>query len=436
MEMTVDPPAPDEDNKLNSSIKEARLSVALIELHRGDHTNLKQAAIACRVPYGTLHNCFKGLHKAAVDAHDNKKHLGNEQTQVLIDWCKHYVQMGSPFTRLDLATRVYQLSGKVPGCVWVAHFLEKHASELQLGKAQGLDPKRVTVFNETVVSQHFYLLGETLTKYEIPPENIYNEDEKGLQLCGECKNLNRQFIFETGVKQYYVIHSDSLTLVTVIEAVCADGLVVPPILIILGAQTGEWWTVQGVGTVVTSPSGWTDDKLYRLWFEKVFLLHAASRNTSGKHILLITDGTRFFFILSLPTQLTQPLDVGVFGPVQNMWAHQCQIAAVWGSPISAKTVIQEYLAVHNETMTARLVKSAFRCTGIWPFNPALFTLLDFAPAMLTSTHSLGPPSYPMHFPSSPDTAQMTDSASLASQESTKSSKSMAGDHSDFPVRTW
>ncbi|KAF8592788.1 hypothetical protein K439DRAFT_1274546, partial [Ramaria rubella] len=311
-----------------------------------------------------------------------------------------------------LATRVYQLSGKVPGHVWVARFLEKHASELQPGKAQGLDPKRVTVFNETVVSRHFDLLGETLTKYDVPPENIYNEDEKGLQLGGGRKNLNRQFIFETGVKQCYIICLDLLTLVTVIEAVCADGSMLPPVLIIPGAQTGEWWTVLNDCTsVATSPSGWTDDELYRLWFEKVFLLHAASRNTSGKHILLITNGhgshqhldivnmafKHKVLLYSLPPHTThklQPLDVGVFGPVQNVWAHQCQIAAIWGSPISAKTVVQEYLAVHNETMTTRLIKSAFCRTGIWPFNPALFTLLDFAPVMLTSTHSLGPPSYP------------------------------------------
>ncbi|KAF8577639.1 hypothetical protein K439DRAFT_1621954 [Ramaria rubella] len=209
---------------------------------------------------------------------------------------------------------------------------------------------------------------------------------------------------------------------------------------------GEWWMVQGVGTIITSPSSWTDNELYQLWFKKVFLLHAASRNTSGKHILLITNGhgshehldivmlafKHKVLLYSLPPYTTQlqPLDVGVFGPVQNVWAHQCQIAAVWGSPISTKMVIQEYLAVHNETMTTRLVKSAFRHTGIWPFNASLFTLLNFAPVMLTSTHSLGPPSYPTHFPSSPDMAQTTDGVSLASQESTESSESMAGNHSD------
>ena len=121
-----------------------------------------------------------------------------------------------PFTRLDLSTCVFQLYGKVPGRLWVACFLGKHANELVAGKAQGLDPKRAASFNETTVKEHFKLLGETLTNHEIPPENIYNEDEKGLQLGGGRKNLNQQYIFEKGVKQHHIIRSDSLTLVTVI----------------------------------------------------------------------------------------------------------------------------------------------------------------------------------------------------------------------------
>ncbi|KAF8574790.1 hypothetical protein K439DRAFT_1311672, partial [Ramaria rubella] len=65
---------------------------------------------------------------------------------------------------------------------WVSHFLEKHAAELEAGKGHGLDPKRVRAFSKPIVTNHFWMLGEILTRYDIPPENIYNEDEKGLQL--------------------------------------------------------------------------------------------------------------------------------------------------------------------------------------------------------------------------------------------------------------
>ncbi|KAF8577636.1 hypothetical protein K439DRAFT_1364321, partial [Ramaria rubella] len=285
-----------------------------------------------------------------------------------------------------------------------------------------------------------------LTKYDIPPENIYNADEKGLQLGGGRKNLNCQFFFKAGIKQCYIIHLYLLTLVMIIECKGNSMLTIVEFLLYINFYVLLSQVLNNRTSITTSPSSWTDNNLYQVWFKKVFLLHAASRNTSGKHILLITNGHGshehldiimldfkhkvLLYSLSPYTTQSQPLDVGVFGPVQNVWAHQCQIAAIWGSPISTKMVIQEYLAVHNETMTTRLIKSAFRHTGIWPFNASLFTLLDFAPVMLTSTHSLGPPSYPTHFPSSPDMAQTTDGVSLASWESTESSESMAGNHSD------
>ncbi|KAF8591605.1 hypothetical protein K439DRAFT_1260996, partial [Ramaria rubella] len=82
-------------------------------------------------------------------------------------------------------------------------------------------------FSKPIVTNHFQMLGEILTRYDIPPENIYNEDEKGLQLGGGRKHIATQFIFPRGMRQKMVKRSDSLQLVTVLEAVCADGMAVP-----------------------------------------------------------------------------------------------------------------------------------------------------------------------------------------------------------------
>jgi len=47
-----------------------------------------------------------------------------------------------------------------------------------------LDPKHAQSFNEHAVKGHFKFLKSLIIKKQIPPENIYNEDEKGIQLGG------------------------------------------------------------------------------------------------------------------------------------------------------------------------------------------------------------------------------------------------------------
>ncbi|KAF8588406.1 hypothetical protein K439DRAFT_1264448, partial [Ramaria rubella] len=80
--------------------------------------------------------------------------------------------------------------------------------------------------------------------------------------------------------QKMVKRSDSLQLVTVLEAVCADGTAVPTLMVLPdGSRLGA--------CVTTTPDGWTDKKVYLEWFTDIFLKYAKARNTSGKPILLI-----------------------------------------------------------------------------------------------------------------------------------------------------
>ncbi|KAF8577205.1 hypothetical protein K439DRAFT_1285153, partial [Ramaria rubella] len=75
-------------------------------------------------------------------------------------------------------------------------------------------------------------LEETIMKYNISLENIYNEDEKGIQLGGGRKALKTQFIFLRGMKNKVVKRADTLQIVTILEAVVADGMLVPPMMVL------------------------------------------------------------------------------------------------------------------------------------------------------------------------------------------------------------
>ncbi|KAF8579084.1 hypothetical protein K439DRAFT_1620808 [Ramaria rubella] len=221
--------------------------------------------------------------------------------------------------------------------------------------------------------------------------------------------------------------ANTLQLVTVLEAVSTDGTAVPALMVLPGSkELSEWWadTPEGMGSVVCTPNGWTDNEVYLGGFKKIFLPYATSRNTSGKPILSITDShkshemrelmeTAFkkdVLLFCLPPHTTdhlQPLDIGVFGPLQKNWAHRSQECSAKGAPIDPISAVREYINVHEKSMTAKCIHSAFRKTGIHPFNPNLFTDEDYTLSGAWDVTDRGPEGYP-HVSSLLESAHMTE----------------------------
>ncbi|KAF8583869.1 hypothetical protein K439DRAFT_1347599, partial [Ramaria rubella] len=99
-------------------------------------------------------------------------------------------------------------------------------------------------------------------------------DEKGIQLGGEHKGLQAHYIFAVEDREQYVSWSDSLQLMSLLEAVCADRSYVLPTFVVPKLSPPGWWEVPGIGGVKVTESGWTDDKTTLEWFVDVFIPHA------------------------------------------------------------------------------------------------------------------------------------------------------------------
>ena len=84
--------------------------------------------------------------------------------------------------------------------------------------------------------------------YNIKQHNCFNVDKKSLQLGGGHKTLPTQFIYLTSDCTCYALHSDSLVLVTVIEAICTDGSTVPSVFILPKGTVSLWWDIPGVSS--------------------------------------------------------------------------------------------------------------------------------------------------------------------------------------------
>ena len=103
----------------------------------------------------------------------------------------------------------------------------------------------------------------------------------------------------------------------------------------------------------------------------------------------------FHFLPPHTTHQLQPLDVGVFGPLQRKWQARCdEIISETNTEVPRSQFVKEYMGVRGEVFTAELIQKAWKKAGIWPRNPKKFGEKDFAPSKLMSYTTCLPPRYP------------------------------------------
>jgi hypothetical protein len=154
--------------------------------------------------------------------------LSPEQEQALLDWVSQKAAEGNPFSLKTLCYQGEIISRKPLGRTWARSFQKRHP-EMVLAKPQKLDLKRADHFNKAIVTDFFEKWQALLDEHGgIPPEHIWNMDEKGIQLGGGCKNLGNKFIYFRNSKERYQISSDNLELVTILECISAAGGEIPP----------------------------------------------------------------------------------------------------------------------------------------------------------------------------------------------------------------
>ena len=120
------------------------------------------------------------------------------------------------------------------------------------------------------------------------------------------------------------------------------------------------------------------------WFKKIFALQAQAYNTTGKAILFIDDGhhshetirlhqlvekhkIHLFCLPAHTTHCLQPLDIGVFGPLQCTWQHVCaSYLEQHRVEMMKKSVIEEYIKIQNMYLKKR---QFFRPGDDVEFNP-------------------------------------------------------------------
>ena len=93
--------------------------------------------------------------------------------------------------------------------------------------------------NHPTIYKLFDILEELVKEFNILIQNIYNMDEKGIQL-GVGKGVAA--IVDRSQKNVYNLKNGNCELVTIIETVCANGFALQPTVIFQGKQVNLGWT--------------------------------------------------------------------------------------------------------------------------------------------------------------------------------------------------
>ncbi|KAK6208664.1 putative transposase [Colletotrichum tabaci] len=223
---------------------------------------------------------------------------------------------------------------------WAENFVRRQL-QLKTRFRRGIDYQRALAEDPAIVQAWFALVRNTIAKYGIHDDDIYNFDETGFlmgmlshaKVVTTSDRRGRPRTKQPGNREW----------VSVIQGVCADGWALPPYVIVKGKYHLLSWYTNGQfppqWRVHPSENGWTTNEIGLDWlqhFEK-----CTKSRTKGVKRLLILDGhnshksTKFddyckehsIIALCMPPHSShelQPLDVGCFSPLKASYGKEIE----------------------------------------------------------------------------------------------------------------
>jgi hypothetical protein len=287
---------------------------------------------------------------------------------------------------LQKRSNLSQGNSPTVGKLWVHNFVQRHQA-LSSRYNRKYDYQRAKCEDPAIIREWFHLVRNTIAKYGIQDEDIYNFDETGFQMgvistakvITGAERSNRPVSIQPGNREW----------VTAIDCISSYGWSLPPVIIFEGKVHQSTWYTKALPldwTIGVSENGWTDDRLGLVWLQNVFEKHTVHR-TKGTYRLLILDGhgshvtpefdlfckEHSIITLCMPphsSHLLQPLDVGCFSVLKRLYGRQIEGYMRNGvNHIDKQDFLEAYYIAHTETMNSANIYSSFAATGVVPYDP-------------------------------------------------------------------
>ena len=283
---------------------------------------------------------------------------------------------------LMLASRGRKRVGKN----WTQRFVQRRP-ELKMRFSRVYDFQRALCENPETIGAWFRLVENMRGKYGIQDGDFYNFDETGFMM-----GMIQGTMVVTGSERRgraKSVQPGNREWSTAICCINGEGWSVPPFLLVQGMyHLANWYSETDLHSdwvIRTTSNGWTDNNTALEWI-KHFDKHTATR-TKGRYRMLVLDGhgshlsaefeayckEHNIITLCLPahsSHITQPLDVGCFGPLKRAYGHE--INAFVKAHINHITKVEfliAFKAAYKASITESNIKGGFRGAGLVPFDP-------------------------------------------------------------------
>lgn len=370
------------------------------KLPEDERPTIKGLAVKHNVPYRRLLARMNGSPSKSSRTATNRA-LGPAEEHALCLYVIRMEKLFMPVTREQIQTTAQQMLNRAAaandevahqlGEHWVKRLLDRR-TDLFVRKSQNLAFERKNSHDELSIRGWFSALRELKEKYGIVESDMHNMDETGFQIG---MSGSRWIVTREPKRRVYIPASEDRTLVTVIETISADGTVIPPMLILPGKQILRGWIAESLEDetlFTTSESGFSNDELglaYIKHFDR-----QTKKQTKGEWRLLLLDGhgshrtqevisyaeSQKILMFSFPphaTHFMQPLDVVCFQPLKHYHRKAVVDATQTGCGNFGKIDFLNALhGIRSKAFKSTTIRSAFRKTGLVPFNPEVLLPID------------------------------------------------------------
>jgi len=375
---------------------EGKISLAISAINQNQFQSIRAAAKTYDAVRTTLRRRRAGI-PSRRDYTPSSKRLTDLEESVII---KHIIDLDSRgfSPRLgairDIANQLLTARAQAPvGKNWPDNFVRR-TPELKMRFNRKYDYQRAKNEDPEAIVAWFELVRNTIAKYGITDDDIYNFDEIGFMM-GIIATAK---VITASERRYRpkAVQPGNREWVTVIQGVNAQGWAIPPFIIFAGQYHLSAWYSDEIPkdwVIALSDNGWTTNSLGFEWLQH-FERHTKHR-TTGVWRLLILDGheshnslqfqefckANNIITLCMPphsSHLLQPLDVGCFAPLKKAYGRQIEdLIRNSINHITKLEFLPAFKAAFDAAITKDNIKGAFRGSGLIPYDPdAVISKLD------------------------------------------------------------
>lgn len=400
-----------------ASWRKEHLQEALRAIQNG--VSVRQAAVRFGVPRSTIQDRIKNDAVNSGPSLGRKPVFSKEAENELADQVKKLAKHFYGLTPIEVRRCAYAYAKsnninvpfnqekELAGKDWAAGFTSRH--NIALRKPEGTSINRIKAFNREEVSIFFNNLSGLMEKYKFSPNKIYNCDETGVTTVQRPPKI----FTERGQKRVgFVTSWERGKTTTAMCAFNASGTYIPPMFIFARQRMAVHLQRNGPPGAIygCSKNGWITEALFIMWLKHFQLFIKCSKEDP---VLLIMDNhithctlsaynfckENGIIVLTIPPHSShrlQPLDVTFYAPLKAAFNSECSkfLTSHPGEKINPGDIAELFNLAFSRVATPEKAIKGFKETGLFPFNPDVFSNEDFAPAEALQPRFVEPPHEP------------------------------------------